>query len=85
MSGFGTVGTTLQTRLDGKLLEFELNGGRRSTDVPIPPVWEGPPRVGHNDGTVGVVFTADLNRRKLGGQCARNFMVRPATRLLSAR
>ena len=71
------IGGLLQAKLDGKLLEFDQDG-RRTTSVSIPSTWDGPPKIGYNHGTVGVVFTADLNRGKLGGQRARNFIVRPA-------
>jgi DNA-binding winged helix-turn-helix (wHTH) protein len=78
------LGTTLEASLDGNLLEFTQDG-HRTTRVTIPPLWQGPPKLGHNDGTVGVAFTAELNRGRLGGQSARNFVVRPGTKFLSSR
>ena len=42
-------------------------------------------KAGNNDGAVGVACTADLNRGQLGGQAARNFIVRAAAKLLSSR
>jgi len=71
------IGTALEVSLNGKLLEFD-QGGKRTTRVSIPPEWDGPPKVGANEGAVGIAFSADLNRGGAGGQAARNFIVRPA-------
>jgi DNA-binding winged helix-turn-helix (wHTH) protein len=76
------VGDTLEARVDGRLMEW-VQGGSRGTRVSIPPSWDGPPKIGDDDGTAGVVFTADLNRGRLGGQRARNITIRQAAELFS--
>ena len=60
--------------LDGKALEFE-QGGKRVEHVEIPATWDGPPRLGRNRGTAGVVFGSEENRGALGGQRVRNLAV----------
>ncbi len=72
------IGATLKVGLNGKLVEFDQDG-KLTTIVSIPSVWEGPPKIGDNNSTVGVAFAADLNRGSLGGQRARNFIVHAAT------
>jgi DNA-binding winged helix-turn-helix (wHTH) protein len=72
------IGSVLKVGLNGKLVEFDQDG-KLTTSVSIPSVWEGPPKVGDDDGTVGVAFAADLNRGRLGGQRVRNFIVHVAT------
>ena len=69
-------GELLEVRLDGKALTFDQNG-KQATAVPVPPAWEGPPRVGHNDGAAGILFAAMTNRGKAGGQAARNLSIIP--------
>ena len=69
-------GELLEVSLDGRQLIFDMNGKQAAT-VPIPPTWEGPPRVGHNDGAAGILFAAMTNRGKAGGQVARNLSIIP--------
>jgi DNA-binding winged helix-turn-helix (wHTH) protein len=67
-------GETAEVALDGSRLTFD-QGGQSTRTVRIPPEWEGPPRVGHNDGTVGVAFASEPLRFKAGGQQARRLSV----------
>lgn len=64
-------GEGLRVWLDSKLLEFE-HGRERGTLVPIPATWERRPAIGRNDGTAGILFGAETNREKIGGQQAKN-------------
>jgi DNA-binding winged helix-turn-helix (wHTH) protein len=67
-------GETLTAWLDGKPVEF-LEGDKRETQVPIPPVWDGPPRLGRNQGAAGVAFSSDQSRNQAGGQRVKNLQV----------
>ena len=67
-------GESLHVWLDSKPVEFE-HGSQRSSLVPIPPAWDGRPAVGRNDGTAGIFFGAEQNRRMIGGQQAKNIQV----------
>jgi DNA-binding winged helix-turn-helix (wHTH) protein len=67
-------GETVEVALDGRRLTFD-QGGQFTKTVRIPPVWEGPPRVGHNEGTAGVAFASEPIRFKAGGQQARRLHI----------
>jgi hypothetical protein len=67
-------GETLQVALDGRLLTFRQDGASVTT-VAIPATWQGPPGVGFNDGTAGIIFAAEDNRGRIGGQRADNLVV----------
>jgi DNA-binding winged helix-turn-helix (wHTH) protein len=69
-------GPSLGIRLDGKLLTFD-QAGRMVDSVAIPATWEGPPASGKNGGAAGIAFGATDNRWKIGGQRAKNVVVRP--------
>jgi DNA-binding winged helix-turn-helix (wHTH) protein len=64
-------GEMLTAWLDGKPVEF-LQGG---AGVSIPPVWDGPPRLGQNQGAAGIGFSSDQSRGKAGGQRVKNLQV----------
>lgn len=70
-------GESLSVHLDGAALIFDLNG-RMSASVPVPPAWDGPPKLGSNDGAAGLALMSITNRGKAGGQKARNLMVQIA-------
>jgi hypothetical protein len=67
-------GESLRVWLDSKLVEFE-HGRERSSIVPIPATWQDRPALGRNDGTAGIFFSAEPNRRKIGGQQAKNIQI----------
>jgi DNA-binding winged helix-turn-helix (wHTH) protein len=67
-------GETLEVALDGHRLTFDQSGQPTRT-VQIPPAWEGPPRIGHNEGTAGVAFASEPIRYKAGGQQARHLSI----------
>jgi DNA-binding winged helix-turn-helix (wHTH) protein len=67
-------GERLRVWLDSRLLEFE-QGRKYAAVVPIPPAWNGPPRLGKNDGTAGIFAGCEDNRNLMGGQQARNLRV----------
>ena len=67
-------GETLTAWLDGKPIEF-LQGDKRATAVPIPPLWNGPPRIGTNRGAAGFAFSSEQSRNQAGGQRVRNLRV----------
>ncbi|HTM49213.1 MAG TPA: hypothetical protein VL285_11045 [Bryobacteraceae bacterium] len=67
-------GESLRVWLDSKLLDFE-QGRKVGNVVSIPPAWEGPPKLGKNDGTTGIFFGAEDNRNLIGGQQAKNLRV----------
>jgi DNA-binding winged helix-turn-helix (wHTH) protein len=66
-------GGSLGAWLDGEPLTFN-HAGKMTKTVPIPPEWEGPPRIGTDQGTAGVLFVAS-NRDGGGGQQARNIRI----------
>ena len=77
------LGENLQVWVDGRLISFD-QGGKRVERVAIPPTWEGPPRIGQNQGAAGIAFAAVDNRGQIGGQRAKNTVVsavKPSTRL----
>lgn len=63
-------GEKLQVRLDGRLLEFD-QGGVRRTEVEIPPRWETAEPRGENRGSAGIAFGCSQNRGQVTGQQAR--------------
>jgi DNA-binding winged helix-turn-helix (wHTH) protein len=67
-------GEELTVRMDRTTVSFEQDGTRVDR-VRIPPVWNGPPPTGRNDGAAGVLFGAEENRGKIGGQRAKNLRV----------
>jgi DNA-binding winged helix-turn-helix (wHTH) protein len=67
-------GESLRVRLDSKLLDFE-QGRKVANVVSIPPAWDGPPKLGKNDGAAGIFFGSEDNRWLVGGQQARNLRV----------
>ena len=67
-------GRELRVRLDGDLVSFD-QAGQAVTAVGIPPVWEGPPAVGHNDGAAGIAFGSELLNSQIGGQQVKNLTV----------
>ena len=75
------VGERFQASVDGQIVEFD-EAGRKTRTVSLPPAWNGPPKVGHNDGAAGVWFGDLNNRGKIGGQAASEIRVAGATSLL---
>jgi len=75
------VGQNLQASLDDRILEFD-EAGRKTRTVSLPPRWDGPPKLGHNDGAAGIAFMTG-NRGKVGGQTAAGIKVGRATSLLT--
>jgi hypothetical protein len=67
-------GETLEVGLDGRRLTCD-QGGQSTKVVGIPPEWDGPPRVGHNDGTAGLAFASEPILWKAGGQQARRLQI----------
>ena len=67
-------GESLRIWLDSKLLDFE-QGRKAANVVSIPSSWDGPPKLGKNDGTAGIFFGSEDNRWLLGGQQAKNLRV----------
>jgi len=67
-------GRELRVWLDGDLLSFD-QAGQAVTAVAIPPVWEGPPAVGHNDGAAGIAFGSELLSSRIGGQQVKNLTI----------
>jgi hypothetical protein len=67
-------GLTLQVVLDGQRLSFDQDASAGAL-VAIPPVWEGPPAVGVNQGTAGIAFAPGPTRGQIGGQRAANLVV----------
>ena len=41
----------------------------------IPPVWEGPPAAGHNDGAAGIAFGSEMLSSNIGGQQVKNLII----------
>jgi len=78
------VGERFQASVDGRIIEFD-EGGRKTRTVSIPPVWDGPPKVGTNAGAAGVWFGDRNNSGKIGGQTATEIRVEKATSLLDGR
>jgi DNA-binding winged helix-turn-helix (wHTH) protein len=74
------VGEKLQVKLDGRIVTFEQEG-RVTTTVSIPPVWNGPPAIGSNQGGAGIEFAAIDSRGQIGGQEARRITIEPASAL----
>lgn len=71
-------GPNLTVWLDGQAVGFD-QGGVTLERVSIPGTWDGPPRIGFNEGTAGVSFgAADFqDRGKAGGQRAKNLQLLP--------
>jgi len=67
-------GDRLGVTVDGRAVEFD-QAGKATRDVAIPSTWEGSPRHGKDQGAAGVIFFAENNRRRLGGQTAKNILV----------
>jgi len=67
-------GDTLIAWLDRKPVDF-LVGDKRGTAVPIPSLWNGPPRLGTNQGAAGVAFSSDQSRNQAGGQRVKDLQV----------
>jgi DNA-binding winged helix-turn-helix (wHTH) protein len=74
------VGERLQVAVDGNPIRFD-QGGQQTYTVAIPPLWDGPPRIGYNRGTAGIAFWARQNRGAIGGQSARNLQIERAAAL----
>jgi DNA-binding winged helix-turn-helix (wHTH) protein len=72
-------GEMLTAWLDGKPVEF-LQGGKGGTGVSIPPAWDGPPRLGKNQGAAGVGFSSEQSRGKAGGQRVKSLQISRLTR-----
>jgi DNA-binding winged helix-turn-helix (wHTH) protein len=69
-------GERLTALLDGQPVAF-IQAGQGVAGVSIPPVWDGPPRLGQNQGAAGIAFSSDQSHGKAGGQRVRNFQVSP--------
>jgi DNA-binding winged helix-turn-helix (wHTH) protein len=67
-------GSTLQVWLDRRPVFFD-EAGKPETSLSIPPIWDGPPRAGHNEGAAGVAFGSEDNRGLIGGQSAANLQI----------
>lgn len=67
-------GNELQVALDGKLVEFDTSAGSK-TILSIPSLWKGPPAIGENQGSAGIIFCAEKNRGQIGGQRADNLVI----------
>ncbi|MBI3207285.1 MAG: winged helix-turn-helix domain-containing protein [Candidatus Solibacter usitatus] len=68
-------GDTLAVSLDGAAVIFD-HDNRRLETVAIPPLWNGAPPRGRNDGAMGIAF-ASHPRNKAGGQVVRNLTLDP--------
>jgi hypothetical protein len=69
-----TRGNIVTASLDGRPIEFVVDG-KPATAVPIPPLWDGPPRIGKNQGAAGVAFGSELSHNEAGGQQVKNLQV----------
>jgi DNA-binding winged helix-turn-helix (wHTH) protein len=67
-------GEWLAVWLDGKPVSF-VHDGKMELEVSIPPAWNGPPRLGQNQGAAGVGFSSELSHGKAGGQRVKNLQV----------
>jgi DNA-binding winged helix-turn-helix (wHTH) protein len=67
-------GEGLQVWVDGQRIQFD-QGGKTVDRIAIPPTWEGPPRIGRNEGSAGVAFGAEDNRNEIGSQRVRKLTV----------
>ena len=67
-------GETLEVALDGRLVTFDVAGGRR-TVLQIPPAWETASPKGNNGGSAGIAF--EVRRPgQAGSQEARNIRIK---------
>ncbi|GEM_PF-3199522 len=67
-------GDSLQVWLDHHIVVFDQSNHQGAT-VPIPSTWDGPPKVGKNEGAAGVAFSDEENKGHMGGQRAKNLKV----------
>ena len=67
-------GARLGVTVDGSAIEFD-QAGKATGSVAIPSTWDGPPLRGKDQGAAGIIFLAEHNRGKLGGQTAKNIRV----------
>jgi len=67
-------GRGLSVWLDSDRLSFD-QAGETVTTIELPPLWDRPPAVGHNDGAAGIAFGSELLSSRIGGQQVKNLTI----------